>query len=193
MVRAASYGLPLVVAVIGGSPDRFVPLVDLYHRALEHYGHATRPVSMHSPGHVAATDDEAREQMYPHQAEAFTRIGRERGWGPYTREQFEDNAGPTGSLFVGSPETVAQKIAWAMRTLGLSPVPAQVRRRRPAARAADGVDPALRHPGGAAGARAARCGAGRLLGPGPGPTLARWFPTRTPIGDWLNEGTSDSQ
>jgi probable LLM family oxidoreductase len=120
VVRAASYGLPLVVAVIGGSPERFVPLVELYHRALDHYGHPTRPVSMHSPGHVAATDDEAREQMFPHQAEAFTRIGRERGWGPYTREQFEDGAGPTGSLFVGSPETVAQKIAWAMRTLGLS-------------------------------------------------------------------------
>ena len=120
VVRAASYGLPLVVAVIGGSPERFVPLVELYHRALEHYGHPVRPVSMHSPGHVAATDEEAREQMFPHQAESFTRIGRERGWGPYTREQFEENAGPAGSLFVGSPETVAQKIAWAMRTVGLS-------------------------------------------------------------------------
>lgn len=120
VVRAASYGMPLVVAVIGGSPERFAPLVDLYHRALEHYGHATRPVSMHSPGHVAATDDLARAQMYPHQAAAFTKIGAERGWGPYTPAQFEENAGPTGSLFVGSPETVAQKIAWAMRTLGLS-------------------------------------------------------------------------
>ena len=120
VVRAASYGLPLVVAVIGGSPEQFVPLVDLYHRALEHYGHGTRPVSMHSPGHVAATDELAREQMWPHQAASFTRIGRERGWGPYTREQFEASASPTGSLFVGSPETVAQKVAWAMRTLGLS-------------------------------------------------------------------------
>ena len=120
VVRAASYGLPLVVAVIGGSPERSAPLVELYHRALEHYGHPARPVSVHSPGHVAATDDEAREQMFPHQAESFTRIGRERGWGPYTRGQFEDGAGPTGSLFVGSPETVAQKVAWAVRTLGLS-------------------------------------------------------------------------
>lgn len=120
VVRAASYGLPLVVAVIGGSPDRFAPLVELYHRALDHYGHPTRPVSMHSPGHVAATDEEAREQMFPHQAESFTRIGRERGWGPYTREQFDASAEPTGSLFVGSPETVAQKVAWAVRTLGLS-------------------------------------------------------------------------
>lgn len=120
VVRAASYGLPLVVAVIGGSPEQFVPLVDLYHRALEHYGHDRLPVSMHSPGHVAATDELAREQMYPHQAAAFTRIGRERGWGPYTPAQFEQGAGPTGALFVGSPETVAQKIAWAVRTLGLS-------------------------------------------------------------------------
>ena len=114
VVRAASYGLPLVVAVIGGSPDRFAPLVDLYHRALEHYGHPTRPVSMHSPGHVAATDEEARAQLFPHQAESFTRIGRERGWGPYTQEQFDAGAEPTGALFVGSPETVAQKVTfWA--------------------------------------------------------------------------------
>ena len=120
VVRAASYGLPLVLAVIGGSPAQFEQLVDLYHRALEHYGHGTRPISMHSPGHVAATDELAREEMYPHQAAAFTKIGRERGWGPYTPEQFAAGAGPEGALFVGSPETVAQKIAWAMRTLGLS-------------------------------------------------------------------------
>ena len=75
---------------------------------------------MHSPGHVAATDELAREQMYPHQAAAFTKIGAERGWGPYTPAQFEENASPTGSLFVGSPETVAQKVARAVRTLGLS-------------------------------------------------------------------------
>ena len=120
VIRAASYGLPLVLAVIGGSPAQFAPLVDLYHRALEHYSQPTRPVAMHSPGHVAATDDLAREQLYPHQAAAFTRIGRERGWGAYTPEQFASGAGPEGALFVGSPETVAQKIAWAARTLGLS-------------------------------------------------------------------------
>jgi probable LLM family oxidoreductase len=120
VVRAASYGLPLVLAVIGGSPGQFAPLVDLYHRALAHYEHPTLPISMHSPGHVAATDELAREQMYPHQADAFTKIGRERGWGPYTPAQFEAGAGPEGALFVGSPETVAQKIAWAARTLGLS-------------------------------------------------------------------------
>jgi alkanesulfonate monooxygenase SsuD/methylene tetrahydromethanopterin reductase-like flavin-dependent oxidoreductase (luciferase family) len=120
VVRAASYGLPLVIAVIGGSPEQFAPLVDLYHRALEHYEHGTRPISMHSPGHVAATDELAREQLYPHQAAAFTKIGQERGWGPYSRIQFEQSASPKGALFVGSPETVARKIAWAVHTLGLS-------------------------------------------------------------------------
>jgi len=120
VIRAASYGLPLVLAVIGGSPAQFEPLVDLYHRALAHYERPTLPISMHSPGHVAATDELAREQLYPHQAAAFTRIGRERGWGPYTPAQFEAGASAEGALFVGSPETVAQKVAWAVRTLGLS-------------------------------------------------------------------------
>jgi probable LLM family oxidoreductase len=120
VVRAASYGLPLVIAVIGGSPEQFAPHVDLYHRALEHYGHESRPISVHSPGHVAASDELAREQMYPHQAAAFTKIGEERGWPPYSRLQFEQGASPKGALFVGSPETVAQKIAWTMQTLGLS-------------------------------------------------------------------------
>jgi len=120
VIRAASYGLPLVVAVIGGSPSRFEPLTDLYRRALKEYGFDERPISMHSPGHLAATDELAREQLYPHQAEVFTRIGRERGWGPYSPAQFEAAAAPDGALFVGSPETVAQKIAWAIGTLGLS-------------------------------------------------------------------------
>jgi probable LLM family oxidoreductase len=120
VVRAARYGLPLVLAVIGGSPARFAPLVDLYHRALQEYGRPTLPVGMHSPGHVAGTDEEAVEQHFEHHAAQFTKIGRERGWGPFTREAYDAMLQPEGSLFVGSPETVAQKIAWAMRTLGLS-------------------------------------------------------------------------
>ncbi len=99
---------------------RFVPFADLYRRALEERGIGFRPIGMHSPGHIAASDELAREQLYPHQAELFTRIGRERGWGPYSPAAFNDAAGPQGALFVGSPETVAQKIAWAVRTLGLS-------------------------------------------------------------------------
>ncbi|GAB2868206.1 LLM class flavin-dependent oxidoreductase [Nocardioides pacificus] len=120
VVRAAAYRMPLVLAVIGGSPAGFVQFADLYRRALTEYGHDELPIGMHSPGHIAATDAEAREQMYPHQAAAFTRIGRERGWGPYTPQQFEAGASPEGALFVGSPDTVATKIAWAVRTLGLS-------------------------------------------------------------------------
>jgi probable LLM family oxidoreductase len=120
VVRAARYGLPLVLAVIGGSPRGFVPLADLYRRALTELGHDELPIGMHSPGHVAATDEQAREELFPHQAELFTRIGRERGWPPYSRIAFEQAASPEGAMFVGSPETVARKIAWAVRLLGLS-------------------------------------------------------------------------
>ncbi|GAB3016722.1 oxidoreductase [Nocardioides flavus (ex Wang et al. 2016)] len=120
VVRAAQYGMPLMLAVIGGSPAAFVQLADLYRDALRRMELPELPVGMHSPGHVAATDEEAREQLYPHQADLYTRLGRERGWPPYSRIQFEQAASPQGALFVGSPETVAQKIAWAARTLGLS-------------------------------------------------------------------------
>lgn len=120
VVRAARYAMPLVLAVIGGSPAGFVQFADLYRRALADLGIPELPIGMHSPGHVAATDAEAREQLYPHQAELYTRLGRERGWPPYSRIAFEQAAGPQGAMFVGSPDTVAAKIAWAVRTLGLS-------------------------------------------------------------------------
>jgi probable LLM family oxidoreductase len=120
VVRAAAYGLPLVLAVIGGSPARFAPLVELYHRALAEAGKPSLPIAMHSPGHVAHTDERAVEEHFPAQRENFARIGRERGWSPMTRADYDAQTGPTGAYFVGSPETVAQKIAWAVRTLGLS-------------------------------------------------------------------------
>ncbi|SDW28684.1 probable oxidoreductase, LLM family [Amycolatopsis xylanica] len=120
VVRAAAYGLPLVMAVIGGSPERFTPLADLYRRALQEAGHGELPLGMHSPGHIAATDELAMEQHFPHHQAAFAKIGAERGWGPMSRADYDAMAGPRGALFVGSPETVAQKIAWAVRTLGLS-------------------------------------------------------------------------
>ncbi|HEX6249032.1 MAG TPA: LLM class flavin-dependent oxidoreductase [Nocardioidaceae bacterium] len=120
VVRAAMYGMPLVLAVIGGSPAQFAPLVDLYHRSLAQHGHETLPISMHSPGHVAETDDLAIEQHFEYHAEQFTRIGRERGWPPFTRIAYNQMLSREGSLFVGSPATVAQKVAWAMRTLKLS-------------------------------------------------------------------------
>ncbi|MCU1409084.1 MAG: class flavin-dependent oxidoreductase [Microbacteriaceae bacterium] len=120
VIRAAHYGLPLMLAIIGGEPRQFAPMVDLYHRALAQFGIHERPVGAHSPGYVAATDEQAREELWPHYAAMQERIGKERGWGPMTRDQFEHTAGPDGALFVGSPETVATKIVKVATELGLS-------------------------------------------------------------------------
>ncbi|WP_205528647.1 LLM class flavin-dependent oxidoreductase [Desertimonas flava] len=120
VVRAAHYGLPLMLAIIGGDSARFRPYVDLYHRALDEFGQPRLPVGVHSPGHVAPTDEEAREELWPHFRESRNRIGAERGWGPTSRDEFERLAGPTGALYVGSPETVARKIADTARTLELT-------------------------------------------------------------------------
>ncbi|WP_165064828.1 LLM class flavin-dependent oxidoreductase [Marisediminicola senii] len=120
VVRAAKYGLPLMLAVIGGASDRFRPYVDLYHRALAQFGHETQPIGIHSPGYVAETDEQAREELWPHNRVMFNRIGRDRGWGEMTRQHFDQEAGPQGSTYVGSPETVAQKIAHTVHVLGLS-------------------------------------------------------------------------
>jgi probable LLM family oxidoreductase len=120
VVRAARYGFSLTLAIIGGEPARFAPLVDLFHDALKKAGHAPQPVAVHAPGHVAATDVQAREELWPHFLEQRARIGAERGWPPPTRAQFDAEAGPRGALFVGSPETVAEKIVATARTLRLS-------------------------------------------------------------------------
>ena len=119
VVRAARHGLPLVLAIIGGEPLRFAPLVDLHARALEQLGKPPQPVAAHCPGYVAATDERAREEFFPQYAAMHDRIGRERGWPPLTRPQFEHGAGPEGALFVGSPATVAAKIARTAGGLGL--------------------------------------------------------------------------
>lgn len=119
VVRAARYGIPMMLAIIGGEPARFAPYADLYRRALAETGQEVLPVGVHSPGFVADTDAEAREQLFPHFKANRDRIGRERGWPPATREGFESEA-DHGALFVGSPETVAAKIADAVRVLGLS-------------------------------------------------------------------------
>ncbi len=120
VVRAATYGLPLTLAIIGGSPSRFRPYVDLYYESLERFGKARQPVAVHSPGHVAATDALAKDELWPHYKAMMTRIGAERGWPPVTRDHFEREAGPDGALCVGSPETVAAKIIRTVQTLGLS-------------------------------------------------------------------------
>src|SRR5690606_3623641 len=102
-VRAARYGLPLMLAIIGGDPLRFAPFVEIYQQALSKLGRSPLPVGAHSPGHVAATDDQAKNELWPHYAAMQQRIGRERGWPPMTRDQFEQAAGPHGALYVGSP------------------------------------------------------------------------------------------
>jgi probable LLM family oxidoreductase len=120
VVRAAYYGFPLMLAIIGGSPRRFAPLVDLYKRASDKAEKRAGPVGSHSPGHVADTDEQAKEELWPHYEGLMNRIGRERGWPPTSRQNFEREAGPDGALFCGSPETVARKIAAAVAALGLS-------------------------------------------------------------------------
>jgi alkanesulfonate monooxygenase SsuD/methylene tetrahydromethanopterin reductase-like flavin-dependent oxidoreductase (luciferase family) len=106
-----------MLAVIGGSPERFRPLVDLYRRALAQYGHPTDlPVGLHTLGFVAATDEDAIETQWPYWLETFDRASRERGWRPPTREQFDAETAH-GAMFVGSPETVAQRLASTMRAL----------------------------------------------------------------------------
>jgi probable LLM family oxidoreductase len=119
VIRAARYGLPLTLAIIGGNPSRFRSYVDLYHEALKKFGFDTRPVAVHSPGHVAPTDQQAKDDLWPHYQAMMNRIGRERGWPPASRDQFEHEAGPNGALCVGSPDTVAAKIIKTVSNLGL--------------------------------------------------------------------------
>jgi probable LLM family oxidoreductase len=122
VIRAARYGLPLTLAIIGGSPVRFKPFVDLYRQSLEQYGKPQLPIAVHSPGHVAVTDEQAKDQLWPHYQTMINRIGGERGWPPTSRANFEREAGPEGALCVGSPDTVAAKIARTAKLLGLSRV-----------------------------------------------------------------------
>ncbi|MDE3723661.1 LLM class flavin-dependent oxidoreductase [Nocardiopsis sp. N85] len=118
VVRTARHGLPLMLAIIGGSPERFGPYIELYERAAAQFGTVAHPVGMHSPGFIADTDEEAKEIFYPRYKVVHDRIGAERGWGPMRKEQFENEIAH-GSMYVGSPETVARKMAAAIRTLGV--------------------------------------------------------------------------
>lgn len=119
VVRAVQYELPMTLAIIGGDPARFRQFVDLYHRAAEQLQKPSLPLGVHSPGHIADTDEEARAQLWPGYKVMHDRIGGERGWGPTSIARFNAEA-DMGSLYVGSPETVAKKIARTVRTLGVS-------------------------------------------------------------------------
>lgn len=116
VIRAARYNFPLVLAVIGGSPERFKPYVELYRQAAADLGNTAHPVGLHSPGFIAETDEEARKIAWRGFKTSWDRIGKTRGWPPYTKEQFDYEIA-NGSLYVGSPETVAKKIAAAMEVL----------------------------------------------------------------------------
>jgi probable LLM family oxidoreductase len=117
VVRAARLEIPMALAIIGGDPARFAPFARLYRESLKNFGHQNLPLSIHSPGHIAETDDEAFEQQWPNYAISFGRIGRERGWGPMSIDHFIQEVNH-GSLYVGSPETVAKKIAYAIQSVG---------------------------------------------------------------------------
>ena len=119
VIRAAHHRLPLMLAVIGGDPRRFVPYVQLFHRALAQANAPRLPVGIHSPGFIAATDAEAERLMWPAFKAMRDRIGRERGWPPMQRGEFEQEVAH-GSLYVGSPETVARKMAATISSLGLT-------------------------------------------------------------------------
>jgi probable LLM family oxidoreductase len=119
VLRAARLGIPMALAIIGGDPARFTPYANLYREALEKEGKPQLPISIHSPGHIAETDEQAIEEQWPHYQSAFGRIGRERGWGPMTKMHYISEVNG-GSLYVGSPETVARKIAYAISSLGAS-------------------------------------------------------------------------
>lgn len=108
--RAARYGLPLVIAIIGGSYSQFRPVRELYRTRLAEHGFADLPVAVSSFGHIAATDEEAQEQLLPHLMKVMTRLGHERGWPPITENNLKAQFSEHGSAFVGSPETVANKI-----------------------------------------------------------------------------------
>ena len=117
VVRAAHYDLPLMLAIIGGDPKRFRPFVDLYHRAFAQFGKPVQPVGIHSHGYVADTDSQAREEFWPHYKASRDRIGAERGWPPTTKAAFEQEV-DGGALHLGSPETVARRVATTINDLG---------------------------------------------------------------------------
>ena len=118
VVRTAYYGLPLMLAIIAGPPERFAGYIELYRRAAEQFGTVAHPVGMHSPGFIADTDEEARELFWPHYRVMRDRIGALRGWAPIRRAEYDAEI-EHGSMYVGSADTVARKIAGAVSRLGV--------------------------------------------------------------------------
>ncbi|MDP4096329.1 LLM class flavin-dependent oxidoreductase [Paenibacillus sp. P96] len=122
VIRAGLLGLPLVLAIIGGSPVQFAPLVELYKQAAAHAGHdASRlPVASHSHGFIAEDRETAAEKFFPSTQAAMNKLGKERGWGPYDRSTFDAARSPEGALYVGDPDTVARKIIDLRKNVGIT-------------------------------------------------------------------------
>lgn len=120
VVRAAQLGLPMAVAIIGGQPARFAPLTKLYRDVYKQSPHANKPVqlSINSHTYISETSQKARDEFYPPYAEVMSRIGRERGWPPLSRQQFEASTEPGGALLVGSPQEVVDKILYEYELFG---------------------------------------------------------------------------
>ena len=118
IIRAAKYGFPVMLAIIGGEPTRFKPYVDLYQRAAQQFGQPNHPLGMHSHGVIADTEEEAYEIAYEYIKGAMDTIGKERGWAPMNRQRFDFEV-EHGSYYVGTPETVAQKIARMIKAVGV--------------------------------------------------------------------------
>ena len=118
--RAGAMGLPLMVAIIGGNTHRFRPLIDIYRQAGKEAGHSPEKltVGLHSLGYVANSMEEAIDLYYEGYAKMFTKIGKERGWGPITRDQFDHLIGPLGAIVLGDPDQVAEKILRHSEALG---------------------------------------------------------------------------
>jgi len=122
VMRAARYGLPLFLAIIGGNPMSFKPYVDLYKKHYIAHGHDASKmfISVHSHGYVALNHDEAVKTYFPSMSQAMNRIGKERGWAPYTKAQYDQARSMTGALYVGDPDYVSKKIAQTILGLGIN-------------------------------------------------------------------------
>lgn len=122
VIRAGLLGLPLVLAIIGGRPVQFAPLVDLYKKAAAKAGHdvSKLPVASHSHGFIAEDDKTAADKFFPPTQQAMNVLGQERGWGHYDRSAFDAARSMKGALYVGDPETVAQKIIHLRQNVGIT-------------------------------------------------------------------------
>ena len=120
VLRTAKHGMSLMLAIIGGPAQRFRPFAELYREVLRRLDKPQRAIGVHSPGHIADTDEAAREELFPHYLEVLTRVSRQRGFRAPTREIYEQEIAENGAWYVGSPETVAKKIVATLRTLDAS-------------------------------------------------------------------------